>query len=182
MIFPRALNMRDNWREKWKLFWLRGIPLWTTLFLMFLCLIPSDSVKVNYFRPAVGLICVYYWTLKRGYIFSYISAFVVGFLMDAFSSSPLGVNIILMMLTVFTTQWLAHYFQSASFGVDWFIFGLVGLSIFAFKWLLLTVYYRLLISPHEIVFNYLATVLFYPLIAAVNVRVQKLLPQERINE
>ena len=174
--------MQDSWQEKWKLFWLHGLPLWTTLFLMFLCLIPSDSVKINYFRPAIGLICVYYWTLKRGYIFGYISAFIVGFFMDAFSSSPLGINIMLMMLTMFATQWLAHYIQNTSFSGGWLFFGLIGLGAFAVKWLLLAVYYRLLISPNEILFNYLSTLMFYPLIAAINVQVQKLLPQERIDE
>ena len=182
MLLPRVPQMRDSWREKWNLFWLHGIPLWTTLLLMFLCLIPSDSVKVNYFRPAVGLICVFYWTLKKEYIFSYISAFTVGFFMDAFSSSPLGVNILLMMLTVFVTQWLIHYFQSTSFNAGWFMFGLVGLGAFTLKWLMLSIYYRMLISPNEIIFNYLATLLFYPLIAAINMRVQKFMPQERIDE
>ena len=174
--------MRDSQREKRRLFCLHCIPLLTTLFLMFLCLIPSDSVKINYFRPEIGLICVYYWTLKRGYIFGYISAFIVGFFMDAFSSSPLGVNILLMMFTVFITQWPAHYFGSATFGVNWFIFSLLAMSIFLLKWLLLAVYYRLLISPDEITFNYLSTLMFYPLIAAVNVWIQRYLPQERINE
>lgn len=182
MLRPRVPQMRDSWREKWNLFWLHGIPLWTTLLLMFFCLIPSDSVKVNYFRPEVGFICVFYWTLKKEYIFSYISAFTVGFFMDAFSSSPLGVNILLMMLTVFVTQWLIHYFQGTSFGAGWFMFGLVGLGIFILKWLLLSIYYHMLISTDEIIFNYLATLLFYPLIAAINMRVQKFMPQERIDE
>lgn len=174
--------MRDSWQEKIKLFWLHGIPLWITLFLMFLCLIPSDSVKINYFRPAVGLICVFYWSLKRSYIFSYISAFTVGFFMDALSSSPLGINILLMMLMVFVAQWLAHYFQNTSFGAGWVIFGLVGMCAFAVKWLLLSIYYRMLISPDEIIFNYLSTVMFYPLIAAFSEWMQKYLPQERIDE
>ena len=174
--------MKDNWREKWRLFWLHGIPLWSTLLLMFVCLIPSDSVGINYFCPTVGLICVYYWTLKRDYIFGYISAFVIGLFMDVLSSSPLGVNILLMMLTVFAVQWLAHYFQNVSFGASWLLFTVVGLGVFTLKWMLLSVYYKMLISPNEIVFNYLSTMMFYPLIAAVNAWVQKFLPQERIDE
>lgn len=174
--------MRDSWQEKWRKFWLHGIPLWTTLVLMFLFLIPIDAVKINYFRPAVGLICVYYWTLKRGYLFGYISACIVGFFMDSYSSSPLGINMLLMMLTVCATQWLAHYFQNASFSVGWFIFSLVCLGAVIVKWMALALYFGRLISFNEIIFNYLSTVMFYPLIAAINVKVQKFLPQERINE
>lgn len=182
MIFPKAGRMRDSWREKWRLFWLHSIPLLTTLVLMFLLLIPIDAVKVNYFRPAIGVICVYYWTLKRGYIFGYISAFTVGFFMDTCSSTPLGINMLLMMLTVSVTRWLAHYFQNASFNVGWFIFCLVCLGFMTVKWMILAVYFGQLISLNEIAFNYVATIMFYPLIIAINVQVQKLLPQERINE
>lgn len=182
MILPKAARMKDSLYEKWRLFGLHGIPLWTTLLLMFLCLIPSDLVGISRFCPTVGLICVYYWSLKRGYIFGYISAFTVGFFMDVLSSSPLGINILLMMLTVFAVQWPARYFQSASFSINWFIFAVVASGVFVLKWLLLSVYYKLLISPNEIMFNYLATVLFYPLVAAINTGIQKLLPQERINE
>ena len=174
--------MRNSWQEKWRLFWLHSIPLWTTLILMFLFLIPLDAIKVNYFRPNVGLICVYYWTLKRGYLFGFISAFAVGFFMDSYSSSPLGINMLLMMLTVCVTRWLAHYFQNASFNVVWFIFFLVCLGVVLIKWLLLMIYFGQLLSVKEMFFNYVATVMFYPLIVAINVWVQKFLPQERINE
>ena len=107
--------MRNGWQEKWRLFWLHSIPLWTTLVLMFLFLVPVSSSEWNHFRPNIGLICVYYWTLKRGQIFGFFSAFVVGLLTDAYSSSPLGVNILLMLLTMAVTLWLAHYFQNAFF-------------------------------------------------------------------
>lgn len=182
MIFRKANKMRDSWKEKCRLFWLHSIPLMTTLMMMFMFLIPIDAVKVNYFRPSVGAICVFYWTLKRGYLFSYISAFIVGFFIDSYSSTPLGVNILLMMLTACITQWLAHYFQNASFNAGWFIFSLVCCGIMLIKWLLISLYFGYLLSFKEIIFNYLATVMFYPLIAAINVGVQKYLPQERINE
>ena len=89
---------------------------------------------------------------------------------------------LLMMLIVSVTRWLAHYFQNASFNVGWFIFSLVGLGSITLKWIVLALYFGQLISLKEISFNYIATVMFYPLIAAINVQVQKLLPQERINE
>lgn len=174
--------MRSSWQEKCRLFWLHSVPLWTTLVLMFLFLMPVNSVEWGYFCPNIGLICVYYWTLKRSQSFGFFSAFVVGLLIDAYSSSPLGVNTLLMMLTVAVTLWLAHYFQNASFGGGWFIFGLVAAGATFFKWLLLMIYFGRIINPQEIAVNYLSTVLFYPLVAAVNVYVQKFLPQEGLNE
>ncbi|MBQ9271081.1 MAG: rod shape-determining protein MreD [Alphaproteobacteria bacterium] len=174
--------MQSTWREKWRMFWLHGIPLWTTLALMFLLSMPINSAQWGYFKPNVGLICVYYWTLKRQQIFGFFCAFIIGLLMDVYSSSPLGINILLLMLTVSVTLWLAHYFQNASFGAGWFIFCLVGFGATFFKWVMLMLYFGRIINPEEVALNYLSTALFYPLIAAINVYVQKFLPQEGLNE
>lgn len=174
--------MRNSWQEKWRLFGLHSIPLMVTLVLIFIFIMPVNSVEWGYLRPNVGLICVYYWTMKRGNIFGYFSAFAIGLLLDVYSSSPLGMNIFLMMLTVSVTTWLAHYFQHSSFGVNWFIFSLTAIGIIILKWSMLMLYFGRLISLNEALLNYLSTVLFYPLIVSINVWAQKFLPQERINE
>lgn len=175
--------MRDSWQEKIRIFLLHRIPLVTTLILMFIFFTPINSEQLNYFRPTIGLICVYYWALKRSYMFGYISAFCVGFLIDVYSSSPLGLNILFMMLLVFIIDCLGRYFQAASFGWVWFIFGLVGLGQILLKWLILMVYFGRVLSLNEVMLSYFSTLLFYPFIVSINVWVQShLLPQERINE
>lgn len=174
--------MRNNWQEKCYLFGLHSIPLMATLSLILLFFIPANSKEWEYLRPNIGLICVYYWTLKRGNIFSYFSAFIVGMLLDVYSSFPLGINTLLLMITSLITIWSAHYFQRSSFGVSWFIFAITALGITILKWLLLMIYFGRLILPDEAWLNYLSTVLFYPLISYINVWLQKFLPQERINE
>lgn len=175
--------MHDNIRDKINLFLRHRIPLMTTLILMFLFYVPINSLEFNYFRPAVGVICVYYWTLKREYMFSYISAFVVGFLMDAYSSTPLGINILMMMLLVFVTELSARYLKSSSFAGSWLLFGFVGLLLTFVKWLSVSIYLGRFVPLTEITVNFLSTIMFYPLVAYINIWVQaNLLPQERINE
>lgn len=175
--------MRDSFSEKLRLFLLRGIPLLSSLLLIFISFVPINSVQFGYFRPVIGLICVYYWTLKRGDLFSFASAFVIGFLTDVYSSSPLGINILLLLLVVAAAHWLAHYFQSSSFGVGWFIFGLVGLCAFILKWVMLMIYAGRILPLWEAFFGYLSTVMFYPLIALINIKIQnRFLPREYIDE
>ncbi len=175
--------MHDNIKDKINLFLRHRIPLMTTLILMFLFYVPINSLEFNYFRPAVGVICVYYWTLKREYMFSYISAFVVGFFMDAYSSTPLGINILMMMLLVFVTELSARYLKSSSFVGSWLLFGVVGLLLTFVKWLVVSIYLGRFVPLTEITVNFLSTLMFYPLVAYINIWVQSnLLPQERINE
>ena len=175
--------MHNNFKEKMRLFFRHRIPLVATLILLFLFYVPINSLELNYFRPEVGVICVYYWTLKRGYMFSYISAFVVGFLMDIYSSTPLGINILMMMLLVFAATMLARYFKAASLVRGWLVFALAGLILTLVKWLFISVYFSRFVPMTEIMVNLLSTVMFYPLVAYINMWVQNnLLPQERINE
>jgi rod shape-determining protein MreD len=175
--------MRDSFSEKMRLFLLNGIPLLSSLVLMFLFFMPLSSVQLNYFRPFVGLICVYYWTLKREDLFGFCSAFIIGFLTDVYSSSPLGVNILLMMGVIAATAWLAHYFQSSSFGVAWFIFALICLSYTLSKWILLMIYAGRFLPVWEAFLGCFSTIMFYPLITLINTKIQnRFLPQEYIDE
>lgn len=175
--------MRDSFSEKMRYFLLCRIPLISSLVLIFVSFVPINSMQINYFRPLVGLICVYYWTLKAKNFFGYVSAFVIGLLTDVYSSSPLGVNMLLMMWVVAFTIWLSRYFQNSGFGVGWFVFGLVSLSVFCLKWLFLMVYAMRILPCYEALFGYFSTVAFYPLITMINDKVQnKFLPSEYINE
>lgn len=175
--------MRDSFSEKLRLFLLNGIPLFSSLLLMFLFFMPLSSVQLNYFRPLIGLICIYYWTLKHHDLFGYCSAFIIGFLTDVYSSSPLGVNILLMMSVVAVTVWLAHYFQNSPFGAVWFIFALICLSCTLLKWLFLMIYAGRFLPLEEAFLSCLSTIMFYPLIAFVNARIQnRFLPQEYVDE
>lgn len=175
--------MRDNLREKLKLFFVHRIPLITTLIMVFLFFMPVDSTHINYFRPAIGMICVYYWALTRGYIFSFFSAFSVGLVIDVYSSSPLGINVVILMLLVWATGWLEKYFNMSSFGINWLAFGVVEAVFVLIKWLLLSLYFQQLLPVAEIGLGFISTLMFYPLIAYINAWIARnFLPQERINE
>ena len=89
----------------------------------------------------------------------------------------------LMLLTASVTYWLAHYFRNSSFGAIWFIFGLVALGEVLVKWLLLMIYVGRFLPLWEGFFGYVSTVMFYPLIGLINLKIQnKFLPQEYIDE
>lgn len=175
--------MRSKWSEQFIAFWRCRIPLLATLLLVLLFFMPINSVQLNYFRPAMGIICVYYWRLNRPNLFGWFSAFVVGFVIDVYSSTPLGTNILVLLMLLSITDWPAHYLQTSSFSVCWFIFSLVCLSVILCKWLFLTLYYWRLLPPAEIILGYFSTIMFYPLIAALNMQIaQNFLPPENIDE
>lgn len=175
--------MNDNWKEKLRLFLWHRIPLLSTFVLIFLFSLSFRSIGFNYFHPMIGLICVYYWSLKCATIFSYVSAFCVGFLLDALSSSPLGLNAFLLMVLVFAMSFWELYLRSAVFGLTWAAFAVVSLAFVLLKWFILVLYFGRLFSIEEILLCYLTTLMFYPLIAWLNFWIQNnFVEQESLNE
>lgn len=175
--------MQISLKDKIRIFGVHRIPLLATFVLMFLFFIPINSLEFNYFRPNIGMICVFYWAFRRGYMFSYISAFLVGFLIDVYSSSPLGINALMAMSVVLAARYFTRYFQSAAFGLCWGLFAVIGLGELFIKWLVLSIYFGQVLSFSKVLLSYFSTVLCYPFIACLNVWIQnKFLPQERINE
>ncbi|MBP5352364.1 MAG: rod shape-determining protein MreD [Alphaproteobacteria bacterium] len=175
--------MNDNWRESVRLFLLHRIPLLATFILIFLFSVPIHSGELNYFRPMVGVICIYYWGLKYPYMFGYASAFCVGFWSDACSSSPMGINSLSAMLLIFIIDRFGRYLRTAVFGLVWSAFGVITFILLLFKWLVLATYFGRFFSIEEVFICYLTTLMFYPLITAVNVWIQNnFLPQESIDE
>lgn len=175
--------MRDTISEKLQIMLLNGIPLLSSLLLIFLSFMPLNSLQLSYFRPVIGFICIYYWTLKRGDLFGYTSAFIIGFITDIYSSSPLGVNIMLMMSEVAMTAWISRYFQSSVFSTTWLIFSFICLGFTLLKWILLMIYSGRVLHLSEIIFSCFSTIMFYPLIAFINSKIQdNFLPQEYIDE
>lgn len=175
--------MRSKRQEQISTFIRHRLPLFSSLLLMLLFFMPVNSVQINFFRPAIGIICVYYWRMNRPSLFGWLSAFCIGFIIDIYSSSPLGINTLLMLGLVGVVGWLCRYFQTSSFTVRWFIFGLTALIFTILKWLFLMLYFTRLMPIGAIMVGYLSTVMFYPLIAAFNTWLaHKFLPPESLNE
>ncbi|MBR2136747.1 MAG: rod shape-determining protein MreD [Alphaproteobacteria bacterium] len=175
--------MNDSWQENARIMLINAVPLLATILLMFLFYMPIHMSQTNFFRPTIGVICVYYWTIRKKDSFGYFAAFRVGFLTDIYSSSPLGTNVLMMMFFVFVLHRLSKLLYALSFCWSWVSFIFIGLAFILLKWLLLSLYHQSFLSLTEVLLNFISTVMFYPLIVSVNVWLQnKFLPQEGINE
>ena len=109
---------------------------------------------------------------RQGRIGSYLLAFLVGLVMDVYSSSPMGINIFALLLFTLLIRHLRRYLLSISFQSNWLLFAFLGLIFMLLKWSLLMLYYGRFLSLSEALLSFLATVMFYPLIVYVNVWIQ----------
>ena len=85
--------MNDEWSENLTLYFQRLLPLLFSLLLLFVSYIPLDLPISNNIRPAVGMICTYFWLLHRPDVFNLLSVYLLGLTEDVISSAPFGSNI-----------------------------------------------------------------------------------------
>ena len=175
--------MNDKVSEIVYSFFKQRIPLIFSLFLIFLFYMPLDLFEISGLRPQLGFICVYYWIQKRPQMFGLISAFIIGITVDICSTTPLGINCLLLMAFSLALSGIFRYVKPTSFQIDWLFFSLSETLISLSKWLILIFYFQKIVNVSTIFMNGFSTIMFYPLIAYFNDLVQKnLLPQEGINE
>ena len=161
----------------------RVLPFLSSAVLVLFSYVPLDFMFLNSIRPAMGIICVYYWVEKRPYIFGPISAFLLGLLTDVCCATPLGINCFLLMMLAFSLNKIYHYFHPASFVIDWLFFALNVMCFALLKWLIFAIYFSDFLNFVTIMPNIFSTIMFYPLIAYINNWfMNKYLPPERIHE
>ena len=104
--------MNDEWSENLTLYFQRLLPLLFSLLLLFVSYIPLDLPISNNIRPAVGMICTYFWLLHRPDVFNLLSVYLLGLTEDVISSAPFGSNIFaLLVLYVLVTN-LSRFFNA----------------------------------------------------------------------
>jgi rod shape-determining protein MreD len=150
----------------------KAIPLLSSLVLLLLMYIPLPLPFLPFFKPNMGLICVFFWALYRQDLFNGLSVFALGLTADAMSTVPLGLNILIYLFVFVLCSLFGRYINMKPFVVNWVGFGVVSLVAFGLEWLIMSCYYRQFLALGGIFSGYAATVLLYPLFARLNMALQ----------
>ncbi len=156
----------------------RILPLLSSLILLFLSYIPLNISFLNNIRPAMGLICVYFWMLHRPDLFNLWAVYALGAVDDVISASPLGSNILALLLLYVLINNTSRFFNAKPFVVTWYGFVLLSLLTMAAQWLVVSVYYSQFLPLTMISFSYMATIAAYPLVSLLLAYIQNTLIQD----
>lgn len=171
--------MSDEWGENLAIYFQRLLPLLTSMLLLLISYIPLDLPLSNNMRPAVGMICVYFWLLHRPDVFNLLSVYVLGLTEDIITSAPFGSNIFALLVMYVLVTNLSKYFNAKPFVIIWYGFGLLSLVTFLSRWLVVSVYYSSFLPLSIVMFSFLITAASYPVLSLINVFVQsKLMTDE----
>lgn len=175
--------MSDSWHDILRRCWQKSVPFVITFILMAVFAVPFSSFQMNFFRPTVGIIGVYYWAFRQGLVGSYLLAFLVGLIIDVHSSSPIGINVVCVLFFALLIRQFSRYLLNMSFYANWFFFALFGLFFILLKWIMLMMYYGKILLLSEAFINFSATMMFYPLVVYLNALAQnKFITMEQSDE
>lgn len=167
--------MRNEMYENMGVYFQRMLPLITSILLLLISYIPLNFSISNNMRPAMGIICVYFWMIHRPDLFNLVSVYILGLFDDIISSVPMGSNILALLVLYLLVNNLQHFFNGKPFIITWYGFATLSLATFCVKWLVVSIYYGQFLPLSILFFTYLVTIAFYPFISLINAFVQNTL-------
>lgn len=143
----------------------RLLPFLSSVLLVLLSYVPIDFIFLNNIRPAIAMICVYFWMFHRPDLFNLWSVYFLGMIDDIISSAPFGSNIFALLVLYVLINNASRFFNSKPFVVTWY--GFAGLSLLALlaRWFVVSIYYGQFLPLTILLFSYLVTIAAYPLIS-----------------
>ena len=170
--------LQDEMAENVKSYFQRLLPMFFSLLLILLSYVPLNFLLSSNIRPAVGLVCVYYWIIHRPDIFNLFSVFILGLIEDILSAVPMGTNIFSLLVLYVLLLNLGRFFNGKPFIVTWYGFAILSLLTLFCKWLIVSVYYSQFLPIVQVLFSYLFSVAAYPILSLLNAFVQSYLIQD----
>ena len=172
--------MSEEWSENLTQYLQRLLPLLTSVLLIFISYIPLELPFSSNVRPAVALICAFFWLLTRPDVFNLLSVYLLGLTEDIISSAPFGSNVFALLIMYVLVTNLAKYFNAKPFIIIWSGFALLAFVSFFSRWLMVSVYYSQFLPVFSVFFSFLSTVAFYPILSLINVFVQSRLMTDEV--
>lgn len=170
--------MSEDFNENITSLFQRSMPFLTSVILLLFSYVPLDFGLLNNIRPAVALICVYFWMLHRPDLFNLWSVYFLGMIDDIISSSPFGSNILALLILYLLINNTSRFFNAKPFVVTWYGFAVLSLVTYLARWLVVSVYYSQFLSLAMLAFSYLVTIAAYPLISLLLAFIQNNLIQD----
>ncbi|MCJ9427463.1 rod shape-determining protein MreD [Kordiimonas marina] len=137
------------------------VPLVVSLVFALVMLLPIGSGIANVTMPNLVMISVFYWLSHRPLLMPYGACALLGLFMDLWLDVPLGLNMLMLILTrLFVLNQLKHY-RGRSRLVHWAVFAMMSFGLYAFAWLVISAVERSVWSVQPLAVQWLVTAFSY---------------------
>ncbi len=149
------------------------IPFVLALLFMIAAVVPLQVPGLSPIAPSWGLMAVFYWIFHRPDLLPPWTIFLLGLIQDLLSGGPLGVNAFVLLVVYAGIGPLRRFMTGAANRMIWASFLLIAAGAFSLSWGLNCLIIGRLIDPTPALLQCLMTVAFYPVLAWVLTRAQR---------
>ncbi len=141
------------------------VPLISLFVLAVLMLLPLGTGASNVVMPNLVLIGAFYWLSSRPLLLPYGACAAIGFWLDLWLDVPLGLNMLLLLVTrLFVLYQLKHY-KGRNRLVQWLVFGVLSFGLSILSWLLVSIVNTSMLPIEPLSIQWLVTAFCYAPIA-----------------
>lgn len=138
------------------------IPVIASFFMAILMMLPLGTGAANIAMPHLVLASVFYWLSSRPILMPYGACAVLGGLLDLWLDVPMGLNMLLLLLTrLFVLNQLKHY-KGRSRLVHWAVFSVLAFGLYLLSWLISSAVHGTMMPPEPIALQWMVTSFSYP--------------------
>lgn len=151
------------------------VPMFSTIVAALIMLLPLGTTTASYAMPHLVLMCIYFWACYRPLQMPLGGAALIGLFLDLWLAVPMGLTMLLAVLTrVFVMTQLRHMRGRSPF-VQWSIFAILICGLSIVSWFVGSFVYREFIDFMPIVKQALLTIFIYPVVTMILNRIRSAL-------
>jgi len=151
----------------------QSTPFLLTLALVIINQLPLHIPGFSQVMPLLPLMAIYHWAMFRPELMPAHAVFIVGLMQDVLSGTPVGINALVYLAVYGTVLSQERFFSGKSFVVVWLGFGLIAAAATVAVWALVSAWYAAIVAPQAVIFQYLLTIGFFPVVVWVFLRWQR---------
>lgn len=158
------------------------MPFLTTIILVFLSTLPLPIPYWSTVPPQLAIICVFYWSLYRPDLMTMFIVFLLGLVQDSLFGTPLGLSSIIFLFVRHFVVSQRRFFVGKNFYLHWISFIMLSAAMTFVMWLLLSVFQSRAVVTMAILFQYVLTILIYPVVVWFFYRFHRALTLKYVNQ
>lgn len=137
-------------------------PVLFALLLMLVFMVPLHLPNFGTIAPSIALMAVFYWAVYRPDLVGPVSVGLLGFIQDAISGAPLGMNALICLLVYSTVVSQRQLFLAHGFFILWWGFMLTTLIAGLMGWAVTSVMHFEMVRFSPVLYQAAASISLFP--------------------
>ncbi len=150
------------------------LPTLLTLVLVLSSVLPLPIPFFDLVAPSLALVSVYYWTVTRPEVMPSAAVFLIGFVQDAVTGMPLGVNAFVLLVVHGVLLSQRRILAGRPFWLFWWGFVILIPCATLVTWILVALLRGAFFVPADALFAMTLTVAVFPLLSWFLFHVQRM--------